>query len=629
MNELDGIRAKIEAIEAKIEATEANIGVTNTKIEATEAKLAEANTGKRTGPNLAYLTSVQNTLAGLHNTLAGLNNILAGLHNTRAEQQKTLNLLLLAQVSAQESGEDTPTDKVAENRGNLDAVAGSSEVAHLESEANKHSASDFAASLQNPFAGFGLSGHGFHFDPTLVDEDSRRTKLSELFGRDIATLRSNNNALFEFSYHQIGRSLVLYNDLSKVSETTKATLVSKDVGKVLYVQDHHLDKLGSKCVHTSTSRRAGMSLSQLGCSEGLAAHNSIPDGLLVDVKSVPRGIIEVKHGTDAPSEAIRQAGSEASNIAICHLKMGVNSDDVCVPVIGSNGYLIQFAAVILLKPSFPTMVVLSPVLDMTSEEGLLEATRLWCCVQLMMELSLVVPSQSAVITASTCRMILDTGLYHVKPLSTFFACTGNVQTSLHHYFRVMSRLHRDEQCRPYVLFPITVREYNDDAKQSSIVYPKLTDYNIGLPATADLRRQFLQQLKTAVAAFHHAGVAHLDLYLSNVMWRAGDLGLQIKVIDWDAAHFVDEPLYESAHERLSKAHPRKALCDISMVKDGVVSTAINVESEKIKHLDLSLLKVFECYLDDKRLQCSDKAGLDSNCKELQIEYYQDYHFVRK
>ena len=80
------------------------------------------------------------------------------------------------------------------------------------------------------------------------------------------------------------------------------------------------------------------------------------------------------------------------------------------------------------------------------------------------------------------KVLLDPTLYHMKPLKAFYACTANIQSSLFHFFKIMTQLHHFPDCREVVLFPICVREYEDSIDHCSIVFPKLgCDYKIGLP----------------------------------------------------------------------------------------------------------------------------------------------------
>ena len=95
---------------------------------------------------------------------------------------------------------------------------------------------------------------------------------------------------------------------------------------------------------------------------------------------------------------------------------------------------------------------------------------------------------------------LSLSAYHCKALSDFFAVTGDFQSSLFHFFKVMARLHGRAECRPLVVFPICVREYEDNVNETKIVFSKLVDYLIGLPDSAELRRSFLEKLKDTTAS---------------------------------------------------------------------------------------------------------------------------------
>lgn len=43
--------------------------------------------------------------------------------------------------------------------------------------------------------------------------------------------------------------------------------------------------------------------------------------------------------TLTPADSLRQGACEASNVALAQLSLGVDADDIVVPVVGSNGYL--------------------------------------------------------------------------------------------------------------------------------------------------------------------------------------------------------------------------------------------------------------------------------------------------
>ena len=113
-------------------------------------------------------------------------------------------------------------------------------VRTVKSKMGSKNASDFASSKCNSFLGMGFSGHCPFFDPTMTAEDSRRVKLSQYFShsnedidkhcRNIINLKSVKAYLRE--------SLVVYNDLSKVSEVGASTFFFSPLQRNLTVQEH-------------------------------------------------------------------------------------------------------------------------------------------------------------------------------------------------------------------------------------------------------------------------------------------------------------------------------------------------------------------------------------------------------
>lgn len=259
------------------------------------------------------------------------------------------------------------------------------------SKLGDYNASDFRASQGLSFEGFGFTSHCPFFDPTDSDVNSefggRRIKLYSLFNK---TCEEISTALLGETPHTIAAKLsrtivVVYNDLSKVAETS-TSIKSSRLGRNMNIQNHHLDIIMTFVpqLKTTTISNSRGRLSDNNCSLGIANESSVPDGYFKDSEmNARRGIFEVRHGTDAPAEGIRQGAASASNVALCQFQHGVNVEDIVVPIIGSNGYLMQFAAVIMLKPSFPILVMLSSVLDLTDNKMLLEAARLLCCVRIL------------------------------------------------------------------------------------------------------------------------------------------------------------------------------------------------------------------------------------------------------
>ena len=70
-------------------------------------------------------------------------------------------------------------------------------------------------------------------------------------------------------------------------------------------------------------------------------------------------------------------------------------------------------------------------------------------------------------------------------------------------------------------------------------------FRTGTPERArypELYAAFVSELKRCVALVHKAGVIHVDLYASNIMWnqQASENSVQIKIVDWDVSHCLEE-----------------------------------------------------------------------------------------
>ena len=496
-------------------------------------------------------------------------------------------------------------------------------------------ASDFTASKGHAFSGLGFANHCPFFDPTDVAEDSRKTKMwAHFFLRDTSIdLQLGINSV-ETMARKLAQTIIVYNDLSKVSETR--SLSSSALGKDRTVQSHHLDAmkmLFNDQLQTSTNR-SGHTLQELGCPHGIATSISTPDGHFKDAQCHARGIIEVKHNTDTPAECLRQGAAAATNLALAQVTFGVSVDDIVVPVVGSNGYLMQIGAVIMLKPSFPVFIMLSHVLDLTCDSMLLVAANILCCIRIMVLRPLVVISthhhhHSASSTIIPQMILSREVFYHCKPLSEFFASTGSIQSSLFHLFKVMARLHSSNECRKYVIFPICVCEYEDNSDKTQIVFPKLdpSRYKMGLPDSPALRSSFLLKLEDAMTEFHKAGVAHIDLYLSNIMWCEEEESaleeVRLKIVDWDAAHFTHEQLSTEMQNRL---YPRRdQVLEKAAKEDGKYGSSQEggccwSHEERMMYYDISLLRLLQRNVDNASLRARDKATLDQACVQVQIDY---------
>ena len=353
---------------------------------------------------------------------------------------------------------------------------------------------------------------------------------------------------------------------------------------------------------TSSGEKKRLTLENYNCGIGFASKGSVPDGMVVDDQGFPRGIFEVKDNTMTPTEATRQGIAEAYNVALGHLKLGVSYSDVMVPIVGSNGYLMELSCMILLEPSFPLVVRLHRVLDLTDDQDLRVAAGFLLRFQEFFSLPLPVPK----VLTQTCFSTfgLSTEKYHLKQLKAFFTCKDEFDKSVLHFFRIMRHLYNTlyESTRKHIVFPICVRVDGKKEGGGQIVFPlldKRKGWYIGLPKSETLRMDFVSSLRLIMNVIHAAGVMHLDFYLSNFMVLEqldNPEKVFIKIIDWDAAHFISENLSGKSSNRLSDE--RKTLSS-------------RLGSDNMINYDVSLLNVIEKIINDPRLQSNDKQALDA------------------
>lgn len=419
-------------------------------------------------------------------------------------------------------------------------------------------ASDFAASKASSFYGVGFSNHRNFFDPTMVEEDVRIEKIWPTF---VPTKEEIDDIGFELEY-SLFDSLCTRVDMSVVSE--KGSTIHDTT-----IQFDHLDKFttffNGILLSTTTSKK-DLTLADLSCVEGCVSPRSVCDGYLIAgseiIGSKPiRGIFEVNDNILTPSEGLRKAFSAGTNVAISLLRLGVPWDQIKVPLVSSNGYLMQFGCIALLEPSFPFMTVLSKVLDLIDPSDRRLAAAYLVKLRSYLQLPLPIAEAKLALTipalpdSADGHVGLSSKHYYVKPIRNFFCSKHNIDSSLQHYFRIMGHLHErlGPDKRKVVLFPICVRV---DDKEQQIVFPQLGplkpvsitttssaasmtsigrgknnngivgpnmtniyDYRIGLPPTPSLRRKFLQAVKEAMQWIHECNVAHLDFFLSNFMWK--------------------------------------------------------------------------------------------------------------
>ena len=430
-------------------------------------------------------------------------------------------------------------------------------------------ASSFAG---NMFAdGFGFLPSSFHFDPT-------------------------------FRLRVWSRLVPDSEDLA--SEAVKSLLVLGELGNLLHQGEDSTDGVRPMLDSFLQLPQLQSSGSQLNAGGGIVSAASKPD-FLWNLHGSPLGVLEVKGGSSSVLSALRQAAVTATNIAVSLLEQGHRAEDIVVPVAGSTGRAMQFGAVFVLEPSFPTFLPTSHILDLACDSSnalanayLIKASK-W-----VKEFGLKLGSPKIKV-----KMDLDCSKYHIKRLdentlkrglglftSSSEPGVSEVGPGLQHMGRVLNKLFAHPAARAVTVFPLSVRSPSEDNPAMGtrcywLVYEDLAaeGFRIGTPDRIQdsiLYGRFLQALRQGISDIHEAGVIHCDLYPSNIMWKADAEGesVEIRLIDWDNAHCLDEQDFgEKCKAALMEHKPTRSAkfgVDHDWKYFDVLSSAINSGEEQ-------------------------------------------------
>ena len=397
--------------------------------------------------------------------------------------------------------------------------------------AEQSKASSYAS---NTFAhGFGFLPSSYHFDPTF------QLRVWSL-------LVPNEEDLF-----------------SVAEERAKGLVVLGELGNLLYQGEDSTDGVRPMLDSFLQVPQLSSSGSQLNVGGGIVNATSKPD-FLWTVHGSPLGVLEVKGGSSSVLSALRQAAVTATNIAVNLLDRGHSAEEIVVPVAGSTGRLMQFGAVIVLDPSFPTFLPTSHILDLArdGDNALANAYLMKASKWVKVFGATLRPHEGA----QTVKMALSLSNYHIKKLNEetlkrglgLFSSSSDpgvleVGPGLAHMGRVLNKLFAHPSARTIAVFPLSVRSPTKDTKAVEtgcywLVYDDLASkgFRIGTPdrlKDSNLYERFLNALRQGISHIHEAGVIHCDLYPSNIMWKADAAegeDVEIRIIDWDNAHCIDE-----------------------------------------------------------------------------------------
>lgn len=281
-------------------------------------------------------------------------------------------------------------------------------------------------------------------------------------------------------------------------------------------------------------------------------------------------------GAEASLElAWREAFGHSSSVAMRLLQEGVEVDHVLVPVFACNGIYVQFGATFILRPSMPVLCMVSKVLDLSdADENKIAAHFLRKHIEVSQShpMPTVPPGSQAHL-----RMELSYTEYWWKVLDKetvergvgVFARPGlamgvQVSEGFTHMARALNALAKRPDARAVTVFPLCVHapttsrksDTRSDPKEFwySLVFPNLDldGFKTGIPDRQEnkLYQDYVSAVEAAVGSVHAAGVAHLDLYPSNVFHRVRNGSVEVKIIDWDGSHLLGES-FCGQHRRIN------------------------------------------------------------------------------
>lgn len=250
-----------------------------------------------------------------------------------------------------------------------------------------------------------------------------------------------------------------------------------------------------------------------------------------------------------------QAVASACNIILCQKRLGLEAHDCAVPIILTNGNLYQFVWVSLLEESFPVAHVTTDVIN--AKSGFLEVARNLTCIKLFCEKQARKISESFTLNSnclldSSNAIFISKQLYHKKIRKNIFVRFDYFEKSLDYMWDIYEALKDVEE----VVKPLCFARLDSDEEglknSDELIFPMLVGFTMGVPTDNDTFAAYIKELLNVIKKVHHAGVVHLDLYPSNIMWKLEGGHVVIRIVDWDAASKIGEAFPENMTARTQR-----------------------------------------------------------------------------
>eukprot|EP01006_Ploeotia_vitrea_P053213 TRINITY_DN67767_c0_g1_i11.p1 TRINITY_DN67767_c0_g1~~TRINITY_DN67767_c0_g1_i11.p1 ORF type:complete len:597 (+),score=-62.83 TRINITY_DN67767_c0_g1_i11:80-1870(+) len=281
---------------------------------------------------------------------------------------------------------------------------------------------------------------------------------------------------------------------------------------------------------------------------------------------------EAKGIDDSHFMCLIQALEIAGDSAI-HLSRNIDMDynNCSIPGIIVYGDKVQFYGVYLVDQHFPVVVLLSPPLSYTNVDdrkqiisGILVAVEF---IKKSIELIEISPR----ITMKNLFLNYD-GMFF-KPIrcdnkdkdeddQTFKTSISSSFINVERIMYMYEKIHQQERSKDFILFPVGLMRLPDNINEDYLkpitaqmkehfhesliqpntpvmIFPKLTEYSNSKPdiTNKNLVDKYIDALTIAVNILNNAGVAHMDLRHSNIMWlyNSEENSIDLKVIDFEDA----------------------------------------------------------------------------------------------
>jgi hypothetical protein len=245
--------------------------------------------------------------------------------------------------------------------------------------------------------------------------------------------------------------------------------------------------------------------------------------------AVAAACFELKDSAFAPIEQTGQAFASGANLALSQVRVGLESSEVAVPLLMTNGHLYQFGMATLLD-YIPVLHLLTNVLDASNPSAIDEIAKFLALFRNFMKAQAMklLPFQEGPVSndSESTHFSFDKGKYHLKSSCRIFnrfspiAVERQALPLLWDVFDALAGL--DEVVKP--LGYGELKGIEEGGEGGCLVFNNLCreGFVMGVPIDEEPYSTFCKALNILIRKIHSRGVIHVDLYSSNILWLCGD-----------------------------------------------------------------------------------------------------------